>query len=70
MPTEKVIEEVTEKVTVRLKAGMHHGTLHPDYDPKDKKHKRGPRINGPAIIEVTPAEIEAFGDKFEVIESL
>lgn len=53
---------------VQIKPGHHHGTLHPDYDPKKPGGKPGPRAVGGDIIVVTEAELEAFSDKFNVLD--
>lgn len=62
---------MAKKIKVRVKEGYHHGQLPLDYDPKAKPTGRpGPRAVGGQQIEVTQAELDAFGDKFDVLDPI
>lgn len=53
---------------VRIKPGCRHGRLHADYDAKRATGNPGPYALAGEIIDVTQAELDAFGDKFILLD--
>jgi len=49
---------------VQIKPGCRHGRLHADYNAKTVTGNPGPYAKAGEIIDVTQAELDAFGDKF------
>lgn len=59
---------MSKKIKVKVKEGFKHTLLPSDHDPKAKpKGAPGPRAVAGDVIEVTEAELESFGDKFDVL---
>ena len=59
---------MSKKIKVRIREGCDHTVLPDDYDPKAlPRGAPGPEAVGGDVIEVTEAELESFGDKFEVL---
>ncbi len=53
---------------VQIKPKCRHGRLHADYVPKTATGNPGPYALAGEIIDVTQAELDAFGDKFILLD--